>query len=535
MKREFLRDNGKNGFDVMEEAFALLLSCPPSMLSLYFLGSAPFVAGFLVFWSQACNDPFAKDHLIERSLILAGLFVWMKFFQARFCVALAAQLGGSDPLPWNARAILRTVINQTSLHASGLILLPLSALIALPFAWVWAFYQNATNLDDGTSEVRHLTTQAIRQAQLWPLQNHLILLVLPAFGLFVFLNWMTLCLAVPQLLRMLFGVESAFSQSPAAMFNSTFFAAMLCFTYLSLDPLIKACYVLRCFYGNSLTSGADLRVTLARMARITVLVLVFLLAGISSAPCQESTHAKPVVTAENLEQAIDKVSQSEKYTWRESVDHRGKSPGLFEQFYRTLTSAIEGLIAFLGAVIAQLLKWIFGRQAPPEDDPSAPGWMTPQLGLLYLALAIVASLLAVAVMRFLRNRRSPVTTLSVALPARPDVRDEQTGADELPENDWFQMGRVFMDQGDLRLALRAFYLALLAHLAGRSLVTIARHKSNRDYENEVGRRGHALPSILPSFRENVAIIDCTWYGNHKAVPEMIGKFVANLEEIRRTT
>jgi hypothetical protein len=68
---------------------------------------------------------------------------------------------------------------------------------------------------------------------------------------------------------MLFGMESDFSQSPLSMLNTTFFATMFGLTYLCLDPLIKACYVLRCFYGTSLRSGEDLKAELRRIGSAT--------------------------------------------------------------------------------------------------------------------------------------------------------------------------------------------------------------------------------------------------------------------------
>jgi hypothetical protein len=536
MKREFLRDHGKNGFELIEEAFVVLRSCPPWVLALYFIGSTPFVAGFLVYWSMACNDPHAREFLVPWSFGLTGLFVWMKFFQNRFCSILLARLGGSDLPQWSSAVVFRSVINQTILQSTGFLLLPISALIALPFGWVYAFYQNATILDDGTTGTRQLTKQAIRQSQLWPLQNHLLLFVLPAFGLFVFFNWATLILILPQILRMFFGVESAFSQSPMAMLNSTFFAAMLGFTYLSLDPLIKTCYVLRCFYGKSLSTGADLRMSLSRLARVSAVILILFLGGISPAFSQGNDSAEPAITTENLDQAITRVSQNEKYSWREAgVQSEAKNGGVLENFFRAVVRFFGQVIDVLGDLAAKLMKWIFGKSGSPEEDADNSSWMTPQLGLLYGALAIVAALLAVAVMRFLRRRKEASDVMSQPIPAMPDVSDEQTGADELPENEWFEMGRELAGRGDLRLALRAYYLALLAHLAGRSLVSIARHKTNYDYERELGRRGHALPEILPKFRDNVSIINSTWYGSHEVRVEMIGHFVANIEEIRRAT
>ena len=82
------------------------------------------------------------------------------------------------------------------------------------------------------------------------------------FRIFVALNVGVMIIVVPQLVKMFLGIESVFTTSSGAMINSTFFLACLLITYLLVDPLLKACYVLRCFYGESLTTGADLRAEL---------------------------------------------------------------------------------------------------------------------------------------------------------------------------------------------------------------------------------------------------------------------------------
>jgi hypothetical protein len=115
--------------------------------------------------------------------------------------------------------------------------------------------------------------------------------------------------------------------------------------------------------------------------------------------------------------------------------------------------------------------------------------------------------------------------------ALPNLADEQVAADELPEDGWITMGRELLARGDLRLALRAFYLASLAHLAQRNLVTIARHKSNRDYERELGRRAHAIPGVTSSFTENVSIFDRSWYGRHEVDQAVLEQFQRNVEKI----
>ena len=80
--------------------------------------------------------------------------------------------------------------------------------------------------------------------------------------------------------------------------------------------------------------------------------------------------------------------------------------------------------------------------------------------------------------------------------------------------------------------MRAYYLASLAHLAERNLITIARHKSNRDYERELRRRAHTAPAVLPLFSENVSTFDRVWYGLHEVTRELLEAFASNVTRIK---
>lgn len=97
------------------------------------------------------------------------------------------------------------------------------------------------------------------------------------------------------------------------------------------------------------------------------------------------------------------------------------------------------------------------------------------------------------------------------------------------------LGRDLLQRGELRLALRAFYLASLAHLAERELITLAKFKSNLDYQREVQRRGHALASLPELFAHNVSAFERSWYGPHEVTPELLQDFAANTERLRTAT
>lgn len=94
-------------------------------------------------------------------------------------------------------------------------------------------------------------------------------LLLGVLFLFAFLVWVNTVLAMamlPALLRMLFGVDTAFTQAGAhSVFNTTYLACSFALTYIFVDPLIKAVFVLRCFYGQSVGTGDDLKAELARL------------------------------------------------------------------------------------------------------------------------------------------------------------------------------------------------------------------------------------------------------------------------------
>lgn len=539
MKRSFLREHGKSGLELVEEAFVLFRACPVALLAVYYVGSVPFAVGFLIFCSDLSRNPEASDHLGGATLAMTGLFIWMKCFHAQFCRMLLGRLRGDATAFLRPIEFLRSIGLQTIIQSTALFLLPVATISLLPVGWVYAFYQNVSSLDDGKTPLGALIRDAARQAQLWPRQNHVLLVALSSFGFFVFLNWMTLAFFMPQLVKMFFGIESIFTLSPLSMFNTTFFAATAVLTYLSVDPLIKGCYVLRCFYGKSLQTGDDLKAEVRKLSGVVPAVAVLLVFCLIAPVTQlraDTPAPTPAVTSSELDQSIETVIQKDKYTWRAPIKKTvEKKEGLLDGFFKSMFQPIKDAFKAMEDFISKIFKWIFHRDRSSSHSQNDPSWVTPQIGLLFVILAIVASLLTVAGMRTIRARRRSANTEGIAVATIPDLENENITAAELPEDDWTKMGRRFLEEGELRLALRAFYLASLAHLAGRSLITITRSKSNRDYERELRRRGHALPELPVLFSENVGIFDRIWYGLHEVNPDIVQRFIGNLDKMKGVT
>jgi hypothetical protein len=234
------RQPAKGAIELIEEAVHLLRQSPPGVLAGYYVGAAPFVLGGLYFWADMSRSPFAGQRLAGEALVVGALFLWMKFRQAVFTMHVRAAVTGRPSPTLTLRSRARIFIEQAALQATGLYLLPLAALLVLPFGWVYAFYQNLTALADQQEPgLGALFKKTAQQTALWPMQNHTLLAIMSGFGFYVFLNWTTVCFALPGLVKMLFGIETMFTRSALSMLNTTFFAVMAGLTYLSVDRSSK--------------------------------------------------------------------------------------------------------------------------------------------------------------------------------------------------------------------------------------------------------------------------------------------------------
>ncbi len=544
------RRQGKGGFDLIEEATHRLRTAPAATLAVYYLGAIPFVLGLLYFWADMSRSPFAGQHLVDSALGMAALFLWMKFWQVIFARRLRAHVA-AEPVPhWTVRRWGRVFLTQTFVQPSGLFVVPLSLIPILPAAWVYAFYQNVTALDDGgPAGISPLLKKSWNQALLWPRQNHLVLAILAGFGFYVFLNWAVAGLMLPHLVKMLFGIESVFTRSTFGMLNTTFFAGMLGLTCLCVDPILKTVYVLRCFYGESLDSGEDLRAELHSaaasqpLAAIVVLLLgLFCAAPVRAAdapapaiPPATAPVSSPVPPAE-LDRAINRTIHEDKYTWRmprEKIVEPDTREGVMARFFDKAGALLRKWVRAVSEWLDKWLRKLFPRPHSRSDSgTSGYSWIELLQILLYGLVAVVLAALVVLLYRVWRDRQAPAFVASEPIPSVPDISDENVGADQLPGDSWTKLARELLERGELRLALRAFYFASLAHLASRNLISIARFKSNRDYERELRRRGHSFPDLLSVFGDNLGSFERIWYGLHKANPELVDRFAANVERMK---
>ena len=196
------RENRKSAILLLEEAVHLLRETPLFLLSVYAIGTLPFVLALFYFWADMSRSADARNYHAVASLGLVMLYIWMKCWHAVFAARIRMKLNGEPPPQWSYRRILSMVTAQTIIHATAFFVLPLAAVVVLPFGWCYAFYHNVTaEAANGSYDVRDLSKRAWYQAWLWPRQNHFLLAIFFIFGIVVFLNVASAIYILPHLVK----------------------------------------------------------------------------------------------------------------------------------------------------------------------------------------------------------------------------------------------------------------------------------------------------------------------------------------------
>lgn len=551
MSRRPVHREGPSPLEWVETAVRLLRSAPPGALLCYYFGSTTCLLGLLYFWADMSRGAFAAEHLTESALKAAGLYVWMKCWQAVFLAKLRAHLFMEEEAPWTLDRIGRLILTQAALQPIGLFLRFIAANLLLPYIWTYSVFAGIAILGDGREpSLRVVLGRSIREAGLWWRQTHLALICLFGFALFVWLNVNIVASLLPEMARMFLGIESPFTRDGMAMFNTTFFAATLAATYLCFDPVRKAVFLVRHFQGQSLQSGEDLRVELRVLrqrpgmamaalllaATLCTVPLNSLRAEVATAPTpvEASATLAPVsssqVDSSSLSNSLDQVLERREYAWRfpravkKEVEEKGWLAGFFDGITKTFSRWYK-----------KLNDWLRHRDRKVSESKefSMPFHFdvgtVARITLIVLGVVFIA-LVVVMYWRARKKQQEPV--LAEAVNAMPDLSQEAVTADQLPEDGWTRLGRELMERGELRLALRAFYLASLAHLGQREYIRLARHKSNHDYDRELQRRARGNGELLSAFDENLLVFEGAWYGDHAVTEMTLQGFSQNLERIR---
>jgi hypothetical protein len=255
----------------------------------------------------------------------------------------------------------------------------------------------------------------------------------------------------------------------------------------------------------------------------------------------KAQEIKGAVDSETLNHSIEQVLRRSEFTWRLPRDRDVKKEKDSKDYPWPLSmivalgNTLEKWFDTLKQWLRRLNKWIedlFKNDDPDKKTASDSGqWLgSVRIGMLLLAVLLVG-IGIVIFWKTWRQRHKPKIADAPVVPndAVPDLDDENVKADLLPSDRWIALAQSLFQEGSLRQAMRAFYLATLAHLSERGFITIRKYKSDGDYIQELGRRAHMQTDLLTNFNKQVGQFHNVWYGMHRVTAADI-KVAAAMQE-----
>lgn len=231
--------------------------------------------------------------------------------------------------------------------------------------------------------------------------------------------------------------------------------------------------------------------------------------------------------AERLRAIHEHLQELEKATNTAATDTDSEKGSLAEILRRAeyLQTAPEG--SALESLVDRFLRWL--NKLIPHPKPIRPGglaWLSrlTQIMIIALSLGAIGMLIWRFGPRLLSGRRKKKTKREARIVLGETLEADQTSADLLAQ------AEILAREGNLRAAIRKAYIALLCELGDRKIISLAQHKTNRDYLNSVRDKG----SLYASMRKLTSSFESHWYGFVPANEDDWNEFRAAYKSTLRT-
>ncbi|HEY3835218.1 MAG TPA: hypothetical protein VGL72_01540, partial [Bryobacteraceae bacterium] len=374
--------------DNLEEAFDLLQHAPASVWCRYLIGAAPLIVGLLYVWNDFSSALGTHDTPVAAALLLLALVVWFyrcrQIFSGQLRRILGAGGGGAD-------SGTRTGWSAACFEGTKVLAMPIAALSVLPMAYATAFYRSLAMFAGQGLSARDAAANAWKAGVAWQRENWFVLAILSLLAIVVLINVALLVILAPLLVKIFTGYESVSTERGVAAFGIQF-PIILALTWLCLDPLLQAVYVVRAFHWEGQRTGEDLLVRLQRLAPLLLLLAVFAMeAPLSGAP-------SPTLNRDTLNQSIDRTLQAPEYDWRNPpTEQEDEKKDWF-------IDTVDNILAFLhrcrnvvSKVWADVVEWIENLLRPvlpasPGGGDGKPSVVRPVfygIGIVILGLALM--------------------------------------------------------------------------------------------------------------------------------------------------
>src|SRR6476659_2295798 len=169
--------------------------------------------------------------------------------------------------------------------------------------------------------------------------------------------------------------------------------------------------------------------------------------------------------------------------------------------------------AFIFRLLDRFFRWLakfLPQRSPLAASHGSPFTAIAQVVVLLLAVAVIVYVLVKLITHFL-GRSAKVKKKKTKEPRiilGEHLEPEATATDLLAE------AEALVRKGEIRAAIRKTYIALLVELGDRKIISLAQHKTNRDYLRSVSH----VPALYGNMGGLTNTFERHWYGLEQSSP-----------------
>ncbi|MBF0432632.1 MAG: hypothetical protein HQK83_15210, partial [Fibrobacteria bacterium] len=235
-----------------------------------------------------------------------------------------------------------------------------------------------------------------------------------------------------------------------------------------------------------------------------------------------------VVSVENsrFNNIIQEVITKPEYSWRlpikaDKVKVAHKQTFL-DKMVKSAVRTGKSALKKSKRVLKKIYKWI--KNLLPEKKSGTRGSSSSVFSamrpIIYIltGLLILVTLTCIVWIVFLVIKRkkefTPLVIKGAAVPVDPERED--TTAEMLQSDEWFELASTLAASGKYRGAIRALFLSVLSALSQQNLIILEKNRSNREYENQLSLYGRKISGLPTRFSHMVLLFENVWYGKGAA-------------------
>ena len=236
-----------------------------------------------------------------------------------------------------------------------------------------------------------------------------------------------------------------------------------------------------------------------------------------AAPDQEISSSFNSAEALQWDRALEDAFRDDRYRWRKPVmEQESEAPkDWFNKFFFDLRSDIKSLGIRLESWLKKLGDWLEDwfktqQKSKPKNQPVSWGFSLNTWMLVCLAITLCA--LAIFLLRIKIYKRIKPSIEPKDLPPL-DLNEENIDPLQNNPEQWLDLVHQLCEQGQLRLALRACFLACLSSLARDGWIELSLGRGNREILRQLQLRRNR-DHIAGAFECNLRDFERCWYGGY---------------------